>query len=83
MSDDRQTAGAPPGPVQWIRSFATLIQTAEGAPEWRWHMWQEQVCGQSRGPVAWNRMCPQRHPPEYVFALAIPPTPSPGLVGVR
>lgn len=71
MPDDRQTEGAPPGPVHRIRSLATETQTRDGAPEWRWHMWHEQLCGHSSGPRATKRTFPQRHPPVKPFA-AIP-----------
>lgn len=52
VAEDRQVSGAPPGPVQSTRSRGNSAQARVGAPEWRWHMRHEQVCGQPTGPVA-------------------------------
>jgi hypothetical protein len=62
-SDDRQVRGVPPGPVHSTLSRGNSTQATVSAPEWRWHILQEQVWGQLPGPVALNRMLPQRHPP--------------------
>lgn len=69
--DDRHVAGGPPGPAQVTRSPGNSAQARVSAPEWRWHIRQEQVCGHPAGPAATNRMFPHRHPPAYVVT-AIP-----------
>lgn len=73
--DDRHVAGGPPGPVQVTRSPGNSAQARVSAPECRWHIRQEQVCGHPAGPAATNRMFPHRHPPAYVVT-AIPCPPS-------
>jgi hypothetical protein len=72
--DDRHVAGGPPGPVQVTRSPGNSAQARVSAPECRWHIRQEQVCGHPAGPAATNRMFPHRHPPAYVVtAIRCPP----------
>ena len=72
--DDRHVAGGPPGPVQVTRSPGNSAQARVSAPECRWHIRQEQVCGHPAGPAATNRMFPHRHPPAYVVtAIPCPP----------
>ena len=72
--DDRHVAGGPPGPAQVTRSPGNSAQARVSAPEWRWHIRQEQVCGHPAGPAATNRMFPHRHPPAYVVtAIPCPP----------
>jgi hypothetical protein len=63
-ADERQVAGAPPGPVQATASRGNSTQAAVRAPVCRRHMRQEQVCGLPGGPAAWNRTRPHRQPPE-------------------
>ena len=55
-SDDLQVDGAPPGPVHLTFSRGNSTQASVGAPEWRWHMVQEQVCGLQAGPFASKRI---------------------------
>jgi hypothetical protein len=38
--DDRNTAGAPPGPVQLTDALGYSTQHAVKAPVWRWHIRQ-------------------------------------------
>jgi hypothetical protein len=68
-SDDRNVDGAPPGPVHETSSRANSTQDVVSAPEWRWHILQEHVCGFVGTPTASNRIRPQRHPPVYVFGF--------------
>ena len=75
VPEDRQRAGAPPGPVQRTASLGNSTHATVNAPEWRWHIVQEQVCGNSAGPTASNRMSPHKQPPVYVFGTALPFTP--------
>jgi hypothetical protein len=73
QSDDRQVAGLPPGPVHSTSAAGYSTQARVGAPECRWHMWQEQVCGLPGDPAARNRMFPQRQPPSsWVGMGALP-----------
>jgi hypothetical protein len=51
-AEDRQVAGGPPGPVQSTLSRGNSAQASVSAPEWRWHIRQEQLCGHPAGPVA-------------------------------
>ena len=72
--EDRHVAGGPPGPVHCTRSRGNSAQARVSAPECRWHIRQEQLCGHSTGPVALNRMFPHRQPPSYVVtAIRRPP----------
>ena len=63
FSEDRHNAGAPPGPVQRTASLGNSTHATVKAPEWRWHIVQEHVWGNSAGPTASNRMLPHKQPP--------------------
>ncbi len=78
LSDDRQTAGTPPGPVQTTASLSTSTQVAVRLPVWRWHMRQEHVCGNPGVPVTRNRMFPHRHPPSRNVSATRPHSPPHG-----
>lgn len=72
-SEDRQTAGAPPGPVHSTAARGTSTQATVRLPVCRWHIRHEQVCGISTAPLTLNLMLPQRQPPSRTF----PPTTTP------
>jgi hypothetical protein len=61
--EERHVAGFPPSPVQVTRSSGTSIHTCVKLPECRWHILQEQLCGNSIGPTISNLMLPHKQPP--------------------
>lgn len=69
--DDRHVAGAPPAPVHSTAPRGNSTQATVSAPLWRWHILQEQVCGQPGEPVARNRIFPQRQPPSKYSSFGI------------
>jgi hypothetical protein len=60
IPEERHGAGAPPGPVHATDAFGNSAQAVVSAPQWRWHILHEQVCGFSAGPFARKRMFPHR-----------------------
>jgi hypothetical protein len=42
-ADERYRLGAPPSPVHSTSALSNSTQHRVRLPEWRWHMWQEQV----------------------------------------
>lgn len=69
QSEDRHVAGAPPGPVHVTWSAGNSTQATVSAPECRWHILQEQLCGLSAGAMAAKRICPHRQPPSNILAI--------------
>lgn len=47
----------PPGPVRHISPSANLTEAFVRAPEWRWHILQQQVCGEPGRPKASKCIC--------------------------
>lgn len=62
-SEDLYVSGVPPSPIHSTDALGNSTQETVSAPEWRWHILQEQVCGFCGFPVAKNLIFPHKQLP--------------------